>query len=434
MRLLLVHPPMKVESIAMATESLGLGYIASTLRKDGHEVEILDAHIRCLNTGSTIKEILNRDFDCLGITAMHPHKDILIRIAREIKKRRGDVVIMAGGYLPSLAAEQLLKICPEIDFIVMGEGEHTTSEVIRRIEHSDDWRACPGVACISDGRFVFNQPPPLIKDLDSVPFPARDSIRMPSVSESIMPMVASSRGCHHNCSFCCINSFYLLSGGRVPRRRSPSNFVDEIEQVLVETGRKNFAFVDDNFIGPGKTGQEHAAAIADEIRGRKLDIGFIVQFRPDEVNEDTLRALKEAGLTGLFLGIESGSQRQLDTFNKGVSVEDNARAIEIVKRVGIPLELNLIMFDPYTTVDELQENLEFARKYGDMEGRITPKRLRLYHGIPLTERLREDGLLIENGLDLDYNFQNPAIKLAWHVTNISDNFAKFTRRLRESGA
>jgi len=91
--------------------------------------------------------------------------------------------------------------------------------------------------------------------------------------------------------------------------------VDEIESVVAGTGIREFGFVDDDFLGKGPKSKERAAIIAEEIIDRKLGITFSIEIRADEVDQEMLRRLKEAGLTRVLLGIESGVQRQLDTYN-----------------------------------------------------------------------------------------------------------------------
>lgn len=419
MRILLLHPLFdQYEPPASRVESLGLGYIASVLRRDGHEVEILDAQLRCLSPKETVREVLAREFDCLGITAAHAHKKMLVSTVRAVRGKRPDAVIVAGGYLPTLSAEQLLLACPEIDFLIRGEGEAAASDVFGRISRGEDWRDAPGVAYLKDGEPVLNNPPPLIQDLDSLPFPARDTL-----SQSVVPvpaLISSSRGCYHRCSFCCIHSFYGVSGSKAPRFRSPESVIDEIESVVASTGIKKLGFVDDDFLGPSPQTRERAIRIAEEIKARRLGITFSAEFRADEVDDDILKLFKEAGLTRVLLGIESGIQRQLDTYNKRVTVEQNRRAIEAVRRAGVDFAAGFIMLDPYVTADEVNENLRFLQEMGLSKGTgiaaiESLMKLKLYHGLPLTEQLREEGLLREKGLDVDYAFRDPQFRLVYRV-------------------
>lgn len=432
MKVLLLHPPLDYEvPAAYRTESMGLGYIAAVLRRDGHEVELFDAHLRCLALPDVIREVLSREFDCIGISAANAHRRMLASIAKAVKKRKKDALIIAGGYLPTLNAGYLLPECPELDLIIRGEGEAVASDVFSRISRGEDWHDAPGIGYLDGKKVVLNPLPPLIQDLDSIPFPARDGL-----TQAVFPMsagVASSRGCYRQCSFCCIQSFYALSGSRAPRFRDPVKVVDEIESIISSTGIREFRFIDDDFIGPGPKMRERVIQIAEEIIARKLGITFKIECRADEVDDEVLRILKEAGLTDVFLGVESGVQRQLDTFNKKLTIEQNREAIEIVRRSGVQLRAGFIMFDPYTTVDELNENMQFIKEMGlEEEAKKAPapfvSRLILYRGTPLEEQVKADGLLREHGIDIDYIFKDPQVRMMSKVATISSAISRLFRR------
>jgi len=436
MRILLLHPPLAYRvPAAWRTESLGLGYVGAALRNDGHEVEVLDAHLRCLPVKGTIREVLARDFDCLGITAAQAHKDTLTPIVRAVRKHRKDAVIVAGGYLPTLVAGQLLSFLPGLNFVVRGEGEQVICDLCGRIDRGEDWRDTPGIGYLKDGQLVLNTVPTPVQDLDTLPFPIRDAL-----GQAVMPVspgISTNRGCYHRCSFCCVQSFFGLSGSRVPRFRSPENTIDEIESVIAQTNIRTFNFVDDSFLGPGKKLRDRVIRLAEEIRSRKLKITFTIQCRADEVDDEILKLLKEVGLTDVFLGIESGVQRQLDTYNKHVTVEQNRQGIETVRQSGVRLRSGFIIFDPYVTIPELLENIQFARETGILEEAkkvpvpfLTP--LILHRGVPLVEQLRADGLLREKGIDVDYVFKDRTVRLIVKILLIlgvcSDFVKRFCRR------
>jgi len=432
-RILLLHPPVNYYMPPeYMVEPLGIEYIASTLRRDGHEVEIFDAHLQCLNLRQVIRELENREFDCLGISATAELRHALIAIARAVRKRRKDAIIAAGGYLPTLSAEQLLAACPELDFVVRGEGEQIARDVFGHIACGEEWHDAPGIGSLKGKTPILNPVPPLIQDLDALPFPSREGLMQAKVPTSAA--VTTSRGCYHRCSFCAIQSFYAVSAQRVPRFRSAENVVNEVESVIAEVGTRRFRFIDDDFMGPGPKIRERVIRIAEEIRSRKLGITFSIECRCDEVDEDLLKLLKEVGLTDVFLGVESGVQRQLDTYNKRVTVEQNKRAIETVRRLGFRFRAGFMMFDPYLTMAELEENMRFIREMGleqQAKEASVPfvTKMIIHKGVPLYEKLREDGLLREKGLEVDYVFKDPLIRLMGRVALASSAVSTFFRRL-----
>lgn len=436
MKVLLLQPPIDhYVPQAFRTEGLGVAYIASTLRRDGHEVELLDAHCTCLDLKQTIREVLSRDFEALGITCADDHRKAVLAIVAAVRKRKKDVVICAGGYLPTLSHAQLLKACPGLNFVVRGEGETTASEVFRRLESGGGWHDVPGVAYMREGELICNPMPPLIEDLDFLPFPARDALLQAPPGVATSAGIATSRGCYHNCSFCCIRTFYGIHGRKPPRFREPARVVDEIEDVITRTGLREIRFIDDDFIGPGEKTRTRARAVAQEIIDRKVDIDFRLECRADEVDKETLLLLKKAGLQEVFLGIESMVPRALETFNKRTTVEQNRAAIDLVRNTGIKLRVGYIMFDPYITFDELQEHLRVVKELGvdrDAEGGPAPfvTRLGIFRGTPIVEQLRKDGLLRENGFDLDYRFKEPCMGLLFHGSVLLSRTSAALKRLR----
>lgn len=435
MKILLLHPPIDYHmTSAYRTEGLGIGYITAVLRRDGHEVELFDAHLRCLDIEQTIQEILKRDFDCLGISATGAHKKALITVCKAVRKNKKNVIITAGGFLPTLCTDHLFAACPELDFVVTGEGETVASDVFGRIARGESWQGAAGIAYLKDGKLVKNAPPPLISDLDTLPFPARDAL-MQAANPPESAAIASSRGCYNRCSFCCINSFYALSGNRVPRFRNPERVVDEMESVIAATGIKVFRFVDDDFIGPGPKCKERVMRLAEEIRSRKTGATFRIECRADEVDEDALMLLREAGLTDVFLGVESGVQTQLDRYNKRTTVQQNKDAIEMVRRCGLNLRAGFILLDPYATLPEMQENLQFITDMKlDEDAKSAPapfvSKMELYRGVPFVERLQKDGLLREKGIEVDYVFKDPQVRMMAKVAMVSSGISRFLRGLK----
>lgn len=425
------------------SDSPGLGYIAALLRRDGHEVEILDALLRDLKPRDLIPEILSRQYDCLGITANHDHTDVLIPLVRELRKQRRSGIVMVGGYLPTLSTEDLLTACPEIDIAVRGEGEMSVPDLLGRIDRSEDWRTTPGIAYMQDGLAVISPDVARVDDLDSLPFPARDGLLQRSKEKPVrLVRIVGSRGCYGRCSFCSIQAFHAVSGHSAPRVRSPKNIVDEIESTVAATGLTSFKFTDDDFIGPTDKTREHAVQVVEELKARKLPITFEIECRADVVNEDILRQLKEVGLTRVFVGIESGVQAQLDRYNKRLTIEDNRRAIDTIRGLGLQLSSGFITFDPYVTVGEVAQNLQFLSETG-ISGELAKStssqvmhkalaRLAVFPGAPLTKQLEADGLLVGSRMTPEFIFKDRWVRLLDRALRALEFITRISGRFRPS--
>jgi len=408
-------------------EHLGLGYLASVLREAGHEVTILDAQA----LGLSDREALDRALahpqpDLIGLSI--PFQERLRRaltFASALRQRGYKGTLVAGGHPPTFLYHAMLSNCPALDAVALGESEETLLEIASCLRDGTEWRGVPGIALRSEDGVKRNPPRPMQRDLDSLPFPARDTL--PTYLEQVAPgdvpaaSVLRSRGCTARCSFCDTRAFYRSMPGPPWRVRSASNVVDEIEELMERHGVRFIRFWDDNFMGPGKPGLQAARDLATEILSRGLDVGFALECRVDAMDEETLLLLKEAGLKRVFLGLESGVQRALDTYDKGVTVEDNRRALGTLDKMGIDVTLGFIMFDPFTTFEEVCANTEFLKSaigpWPEVRRVVAQPMnvLQVYDGTPLAARLRQDGLLLDDGDPYPpfhrYRFIDPRVRV-----------------------
>ncbi|MBI5125283.1 MAG: radical SAM protein [Planctomycetes bacterium] len=147
------------------------------------------------------------------------------------------------------------------------------------------------------------------------------------------------------------------------RGRSPQNIFEELKD-LYENGVRYFYFADANFFGPGRAGKERAKELADIILRGGLNIRFGMECRANDLEEDPLSRLVEAGLREVFLGIESACDPTLKRFRKDTSQEVNRRAIGLLRHFGIEPNLGFIMFEPHTSLKDIRTNFEFLKDTG----------------------------------------------------------------------
>ena len=172
--------------------------------------------------------------------------------------------------------------------------------------------------------------------------------------------IAGSRGCYGSCTFCTINPFY---GGRsLWRPRSPESVIAEMAAVLEEhPDTSRFYFVDPNFFGPAGRGRERALTLARMIRER-FDIRFGLEGRVNDIDEELVESLVAAGFDELLIGLESGSDATLRRLNKHTTVEQNRRALRILRSYGVEPNVGFIMFEPDSSLDDVRVNLAFLRE------------------------------------------------------------------------
>ncbi|MBI4733285.1 MAG: radical SAM protein [Rubrobacteridae bacterium] len=188
-------------------------------------------------------------------------------------------------------------------------------------------------------------------------------------------------------------------------RAEPTNF----QRVLV-------SFLDDNFIGHGKTGEKRALDLANAIMDRGLNIEYLIQARATETKESILRPLIDSGLRRVFIGVESMSQPILDYLNKGSKVEDNLKAIETLEKLGLCYEIGFILFTPQETRTDLIENLKFLRKMPNLKPYFL-NRLRIYEGTPLAGSMQNGGMVEDDGRSLSYRFSDKHVDTAYGIVD-----------------
>jgi len=212
------------------TPPLGIAYIASVLEREGASVRIIDAPIMGLRHRDIVK-IVERDKPLLvGATCTTPSYYSAAQVLRGVKSVDEDITTVIGGPHVSFTPVETLRENPQIDYVVIGEGENTALELYKCISEGGEAKDIPGIAYRRGKRVKLTQPRPLIRELDSLPFPAwhllpMDRYRALGMRE--FPMF-TSRGCPYQCIFC-VSSLLM---GKKYRFRSAKNVVDEMETLV----------------------------------------------------------------------------------------------------------------------------------------------------------------------------------------------------------
>ena len=243
-------------------------------------------------------------------------------------------------------------------------------------------------------RISSNPCPPLVSDLDALPFPDRRPY-LEHMRQEGTATILSSRGCYGACSFCSIRAFHRLSPGPAWRARRASGVADEIEELVRRHGVRHIEFADDNLIGYGPAGRERAWELGREILRRKLAITFFFICRANDLDPNLLRFLQEAGLRGVDIGVESWVPSHLRLYRKGLHVEQNRRGVALLKELKLANRFYLIPSNPYATPAELLTNLDELERVGlgHFPASAAFNRLTVFKGSPIERQLRKAGLL-----------------------------------------
>jgi anaerobic magnesium-protoporphyrin IX monomethyl ester cyclase len=390
--------------------NLGLGYLTSVLRQYGYSVHIVDIEQdpeEILKTALTINPLL------IGFSLIFQfyinHYGALIRAMRSLGV---DCHFTMGGHFPSLSYQQALELVPELDSIVRFEGEFTLLELADALSSDQDWRNIPGLCYLRDGEVVATTPRALVEDLDQLPYPERNYQPETVLGRNIIPVIAS-RGCARTCSFCSIHTFYRAAPGRVVRTRKPAEVVREMRMLHEEKGVTIFLFQDDDFPLFGTVWRRWANEFVDELHrsGLPKKVIWKMNCRADAVDRDLFIRMRDAGLYLVYMGLESGSEQGLETLHKQINVEQNIRAVNILKSIGLMWEYGFMLLDPSSSFESVRENLNFLRTILD-DGclPVTFCRMLPYDGTPIKDELVRTGRLRGDVCNPDYDFLDPRLE------------------------
>lgn len=353
-------------------------YLAAALRDAGYKATILDLSIIPTMVGKSPDEsslkIIEQYIDKYSPTLIgfncfvSQHFPFIAKAAKQIRNMSPEIHLTLGGSHPTLFSEDILNNCPEIDSIVLGEGEEQIVALARAVENQkmSELDFVQAITYRVDSKVVSNPRKSYISDLDSLPEAAWDLISLedycsdhtgwhnPKNLEIRLSIpILTSRSCPFNCNFCACHK----TMGRTFRMRSPIKIVDEIEHLHKEYGMNYFGFIDDNF----NLDKQHVIGICDQIIQRKLDI----QFEPTcglylgQVDEAIAYSLARAGCVFARLPIEHGNDYIRNTIiGKNLLREQIYRAKELLKSNGIRVSTMSIMGFPEDTSATLQDSYD----------------------------------------------------------------------------
>ncbi len=304
------------------------------------DIEVVDCQAMSLDWKGLEKRITSFDPDIVATSGFATcNTYVAARTLETAKKLKPETITVVGGQHFSATAQESLEAYPEIDVVVRGEGEETLTELTKAVGNNTSFSGIAGISFRNRNNIRHNPPRLLFDDLDCLPFPGYHFVKdyvhlyhftMMAGSKARYGIVEASRGCPHRCTFC--SQWKHWQGSY--RHKSVKRIADEIEFLHKNYGSKLLWLTDDNF-GFGQRMED----LCDELikRGFSDDISCFMQARCDDVveNQDLLPKMSRAGINYLLLGVESQSQRNLDSFRKGTKPEDAVKAVRLLKQNGI---------------------------------------------------------------------------------------------------
>ncbi|OGL44069.1 MAG: hypothetical protein A2W05_03340 [Candidatus Schekmanbacteria bacterium RBG_16_38_10] len=367
---------------------LGLAYLAVVLRENGHDVLIYDAdcnvnpskmdftrledsypfYLKSLKDNNhpiwqeMKKTIRNFKPDIIGISVWTTFAASAFKIASICKEYDRNIPVVMGGPHITIKYDEVMNICPDVDFLIRGEGEGPIVELVKALnKHKEgnpftnpDTLSIKGISYRKDGKAVHNPSGEFIKDIDTIPFPTRDLLlNKDSYTSEDMGLLMTSRGCPYNCSYCATSIWE-----RKTRYRSVDNVIDEIRFVMDKYGTRQFTFKDDSFT----VNKKRVLELCDRLIKEKIKVNWDCNTRVNLVDEELLKKMKKAGCNSIKVGIETGSERILKLMNKNITLEQCRRAAKLFRKVGIHWTGYFMMGLPSETKEEIYQTLKFMKE------------------------------------------------------------------------
>jgi anaerobic magnesium-protoporphyrin IX monomethyl ester cyclase len=363
LRVLLVTSPYHsgVVEAAGTWMPLAMVYIAGAARAAGAEVEIYDAMSLYVTHDDIGRKIAEFKPDIVGTTAITATEPDARVICATAKAWTPEVRTVVGNVHATYCWEEILRDDPSVDFVVRGEGESTFAELVQAVAAGEGYERIAGLAYRKDGIPVANRPRMRSLDLDLFQ-PAFDLVDWPIYSYRPSPdgqlaIVSSARGCAQQCSFCSQQKFW----GRSWRGRDPAKFVAELEMLRDRHGVR-VAMLSDETPTSDRARWEK---ILDLLVERGTGLELLMETRVDDIlrDQDILPKYARAGISHVYLGVESTSQATLDLYKKDIKVADSKRAIDLVNEHGMVSETSFVLGTPEETTASVRETVELAKWY-----------------------------------------------------------------------
>jgi len=390
MRVMLINPPniqpRDYRFPSLVFQPTGLVYLAAVLEEEGVKIKIIDAFAEEWNqerieddwriTGLSDKEIKQKikrfKPDMVGVSIPFTIQARMgRRMLRLVKEVNGNIHTLAGGADVSVRFKEALAD-PNLDVVVIGEGEKTILDLVRALAKNENLRRVPGIAFRSKKRIIKTKARSFITHLDNLPMPARHLLpmkayfkaakkaragRVVSTLDKRWATIITSRGCPYNCIFCTIHQVM----GKAWRSRSPEKVIEEIKLLKQEWQIEHLLIEDDNLT----LDKKRAEKIFDLLIKAGLGITWSTPngVRADKLDENLIKKMKQAGCTRLCVAPESGDQTVVNRIiKKNLDLKMVEKVVRWCKKYQLPIEAFFVIGFPGETKAQMRKTLSFAKK------------------------------------------------------------------------
>lgn len=360
-----IDPDLTAGAHANTGAQLGVLTLAAILRRENYDPRVVNlddlffdfVRMRRDNASSSetffsyvVSHLPTEPFAIYGLSSICSSYPLTLRLADEIKRRQPHARIILGGPQASVVDVATMRAFPSVDVIVRGEADDTFPALLRSLAgESATWERLPGITFRRAGEVIRNPNAAVVEDLDRLPLPAFDLDSKMRRRGGVHLEIG--RGCPFACTFCSTNDFFR----RNFRLKSPARMIADIVSIKNEYGLSYFSLVHDMYT----IDRKKVLAFCDAIRASGEKFTWGCSARTDCIDEDLLGQMAAAGCTGIFFGIETGSQRLQDVINKKLDLSEALQHIQCADRNGIQTTVALIAGFPEETRDDLRDTIHF---------------------------------------------------------------------------
>ena len=368
MRVLLIYPYSRGSNTLWMP--LGLAFIAAQLRRHDHQVVIFDRVARQMKVGYALEsvnaamlaEISSFKPDLIGLSTITQVIYDTVSCVRLIREHYEGIII-TGGYHATALPELTLQKIPYLNGLITGEGEHS----LPRIANGELPKDIPGLWWRNDEEIQApSAPAQQIENLDSLGLPALDLMDMEYYSQRTNGVIrghnlraatlVSSRGCYRRCRFCAESVTY----GQGVRFHSAGYILDWIGRVVKDYTVDGIHFHDNDFLADEERTNEICEALIHEGLHRRVK--WSIQARAERINPAIVKLLKSAGCCLVEIGIEAGTQLELDRVSKGATVEMNTSAVKLCRKAGLDVHAYMLTGLEDETIADLEQRLAWVKR------------------------------------------------------------------------
>jgi anaerobic magnesium-protoporphyrin IX monomethyl ester cyclase len=407
MRFLLINPYCPISE--NPSPPLGLAFLAGALEGAGIETRVVDFTVFPYSKKKLASALEDFRPDLVGATSVTMTYNNAAQIIQDVKAVDSHILTVMGGPHVTFWSREALGHLPELDFVVLGEGERTAIELVQAAETDRNWNKVKGLVYRQGTEIHSTGIREHVEDLDTLPMPARHLFPLGRYLALGMPItMTTSRGCPFQCIFCVGRK---MVGAKV-RYRSPEKVVDELE-YLHGLNFQQINIVDDLFTAS----REHCLAVCHEILKRNLKIQWTSFSRVDTISKELLLEMKQAGCYAISFGVETGNPEILKAIKKKITLEKVIEAANLCQEAGMDVHFTFILGLPGETPETMKQTIAFSEKLNNIVGSCGFHLLAPFPGTEIREKSEELGIsiLTHNWSDYHANraiVETPAVSKA----------------------